>query len=433
MSGTGRRRLAPLALLLAGLVFAAPAAADVLISNIGKSNNDHVRFLSWNSAQGFATGAHSDGYTLESVEVVAIARLSSDVRVRGRSGTPGGSTIATLTNPWSLAAGTLTFSAPTGTTLAASTTYYVVLDNTIHGGVGTTSHTTEDSGGAPGWSLENDRQRSPGTDTWTSHQHPLRIRVNGVAKDLTAPTFDSATVNGTSLVITFNEAMNTAGNPPSSVFRVTATPSGGSARTIDGTTADPVTIDGDEVTVTLASAVAAGETVTVAYRGIALGAGKKVRDLADNNLADFSGETVTNDTVSDTTAPTFDSATVNGTTLEITFTEDLDTASKPIGSRFGVVATPPGGTARNLFGTAAQVSIAGKVVTVTLTQAVAHGESVTARYAVGTDTNPLRDLADNNLADFSGETVTNNTAAPDTTAPTVVGGTVELIRDWKWA
>ena len=120
----------------------------------------------------------------------------------------------------------------------------------------------------------------------------LAFAMPAAAQDTTAPTFVSATVNGTSLVITFSEAMNAAGNPASSVFQATASSSG----TINGTTADPVTIDGAKVTVTLSSAVVIGETVTVAYSGIADSATNKVRDLADNNLADFSGEMVANST-----------------------------------------------------------------------------------------------------------------------------------------
>ena len=234
----------------------------------------------------------------------------------------------------------------------------------------------------------------------------LAFAMPAAAQDTTEPTFSSATVDGTSLVVTFSEAMNTAGNPASSVFRVTATPSGGSARTIDGTTADPVTIDDDEVTVTLASAVAAGETVTVAHRGIALGAAKKVRDLADNNLADFSGKTVTNNSV----APTFSSATVNGTSLVITFSEAMNAAGNPASSVFQATGSSSG----TINGTTADpVTIDGAKVTVTLSSAVAAGETVTVAYSGIADgtAKKVRDLAGNNLADFSGEMVANITGA----------------------
>ena len=427
-----------------------------LISNIGKANSGNAAFSAGNSAQGFTTGASPAGYTLDSIELVAIAALDSRIRVLVRETSPSGTRVASLSNPSSVAAGTLTFSAPSGSTLAASTTYYVVLENpgTItDGSLGITTSTAEDSGGRPGWSIEDTRRRSSGS-TWSSVSNPLRIRVNGSAKDATAPalrvafvngtslkldysealdtgstpattdftvtvagtdqtpsnvgvagsavtltlgtaatagqtvtvaytkgsnpirdlagndaaalssqavnnitddttlpTFSSATVKGTSLVVRFSEAMDTGNNsnPFSTAFVVTATDSGGTVRTIEGTGTDRITIDGAKVTAILASAVAAGETVTVAYRANAEGFGRKVRDLAGNLLADFSGQAVANVT-GDNTAPTFDSATVNGAVLEITFNEDLDTTSKPIGSRFGVAATQ-GGTTRHISGT----------------------------------------------------------------------------------
>ncbi len=293
--------LAPLALLLAGLVFAAPAAADVLISNIGKTNSGNVSFSGLDSAQGFTTGAHSDGYTLESVEVVAIVALGSNVRVRVTSGTPGGSAIATLTHPPSYAAGTLTFSAPTGTTLAASTTYYVVLDTTANGSVGITAQDTEDSGGAPGWSIENERYESPGTNTWTSQTTSLRIRVNGVAKDLTAPVIQSATVNGDKLRLNYNEALDTNSTPATTDFTVS----------VAGTDQTPseVSVSGSAVTLTLGTQVF-GQTVTVTYtKGT-----NPIRDLEENDADALSSQAVTNNNASPATidlvrivsAPTYD-------------------------------------------------------------------------------------------------------------------------------
>ena len=210
--------LAPLALLLAGLVFAAPAAADVLISNIGQTNNGNVALASVDSAQGFTTGASSGGYALASVEVVAIAALGSNVRVRVASGSPNSFTfVATLNNPSSLAAGTLTFTAPSGTTLAASTTYYVVLDIATLGSFGWTNSGSEDSGGASGWSIENDHY-TKGSGNWSAaNDGPRRIRVN---TDGTAPVLQSATVNGTTLTLNYNEPLDTNSTPATTDFTV---------------------------------------------------------------------------------------------------------------------------------------------------------------------------------------------------------------------
>ncbi|MCW8167512.1 hypothetical protein D8B21_22295, partial [Verminephrobacter aporrectodeae subsp. tuberculatae] len=82
-----------------------------------------------------------------------------------------------------------------------------------------------------------------------------------------------------------------------------------------GTTAITVTgvavhITDKTVTLTLSRAVAATETVTVSYTKPTLGNG--VRDAAGNEAVNFSNQAVTHGTPSDTTAPEFSSATVNG-------------------------------------------------------------------------------------------------------------------------
>ena len=98
------------------------------------------------------------------------------------------------------------------------------------------------------------------------------------------PAFLSATVNGTSLSMTFNENLRSGLLPVSSAFTL----SGGRSGT--GTTA----ISGATVTVTLDSAVPAGETVTVSYSQPTTGS--KLRDTDGNPVASFTGQAVTNNT-----------------------------------------------------------------------------------------------------------------------------------------
>ncbi len=75
-AGTGRScarlfHLPVLSLLLGalGLGHATPAAADVLVSNIDQTQGSNPNFSGQFTTQGFTTGSHSDGYTLESIEV----------------------------------------------------------------------------------------------------------------------------------------------------------------------------------------------------------------------------------------------------------------------------------------------------------------------------------------------------------------------------
>ncbi|MCW8209644.1 hypothetical protein D8B24_22180, partial [Verminephrobacter aporrectodeae subsp. tuberculatae] len=61
-----------------------------------------------------------------------------------------------------------------------------------------------------------------------------------------------------------------------------------------------------------------------------------------------------------------------------------------------------------------------KTVTLTLTTAVTHGQTVTVAYADPTtddDANAIQDAAGNDAVSFAATTVVNNTPAPDTTPP----------------
>ena len=101
----------------------------------------------------------------------------------------------------------------------------------------------------------------------------------------------------------------------------------------------------------------------------------------------------------------FSSASVNGTALSVTFSENLATTSAPAGSVFTVKATPSGGgTARTIRGTSAAVTISGATASATLASAVRSGETVTVSYAKPA-TNPLQDADSDEVADFSDQSV----------------------------
>ena len=80
---------------------------------------------------------------------------------------------------------------------------------------------------------------------------------------------------------------------------------------------NPVAVSGSGVTLTLAEAVRNGDTVTVAYTAPGTGAVLQDADNAKNPVPDFTAQTVTNNTPVDTTAPSFVSASMNGTTLTV--------------------------------------------------------------------------------------------------------------------
>ncbi|MYF29013.1 MAG: hypothetical protein F4169_09150 [Gammaproteobacteria bacterium] len=150
------------------------------------------------------------------------------------------------------------------------------------------------------------------------------VVVTRAAGDTTAPTADSATVNGASLVIAFDEALAAAANLAIGAFAVKKTPSGGSEATV-ALTGSP-TINGAAVTLTLATAVVSTDAdVKVSYVRPATGTDNRLKDANGNEVADFTDLAVTNDTAATLTAwfqnapDAHDGASVF--TLELVFSE----------------------------------------------------------------------------------------------------------------
>ena len=256
-------------------------------------------------AQGFMTGNTAPRYAITAVEVDFSGTPNSSVSVKLATGVVlEGSTyteVATLSNPSSLGPHPLRFTAPANTMLTAGTEYFVVLT----GGGSTasvrgTNADAEDPGAVAGWEVYNGLAwRDSGT--WNFDVEVLRINIHGFESGL--PEFSSATVNGKALSVTFDQNLNTGSAPAGSAFTVTATPPGGTARTIAGT--GTATISGTKIGetrtahVTLASAVDAGETVTVAYTKPA---SNPLQDTGGYAVKDFSAKTVRNVTAASPTA-----------------------------------------------------------------------------------------------------------------------------------
>ena len=189
--GWGRRSPLFLALLLAvatALLLLPPtpghaqSADATYISNIGKSASNYTSSLE--VAQSFATGSQAGGYAVTHVDIVSADgagdSFSAAIYTTDSDGNPD-SKVADLTPPSSFAAGTLTFTAPANTTLAASTTYTVridVMSSSIT--LGATMSNDEDAGGTSGWSIGNDGYFLNTSGTWVSINRAIRIAVRYV-------------------------------------------------------------------------------------------------------------------------------------------------------------------------------------------------------------------------------------------------------------
>ena len=135
-------------------------------------------------AQSFATGSQTGGYAVTHVDIVSADgngdSFSAAIYTTDSDGHPD-SKVADLTPPSSFAAGTLTFAAPANTTLAASTTYTILIDVTSSSlTLGATMSNDEDAGGTSGWSIGNDGYFLNASGTWVSINRAIRIAVRYV-------------------------------------------------------------------------------------------------------------------------------------------------------------------------------------------------------------------------------------------------------------
>ena len=222
---------------LAASVLAPPAArAELLIGNLNigtaSSSSTSTEGLNLSGgvdiAQAFTTGSADFGYTLESVELFFVDDMSSTdiadltVTLRAADSTeplnPATTALATFTKPDSIdgeddadeltADDKAVFTAPAGTTLAANTTYFVMLeygsgDITNFWRQWKTEANGEEAGGAAGWSIA-DEGRAKGNSSWygvadknTLVRASFYIRVNGTEKANNPPEFDPDTATRT--------------------------------------------------------------------------------------------------------------------------------------------------------------------------------------------------------------------------------------------
>ena len=221
------RRLATFPLLLIALLalggvllWHAPAEAQtatVLVSNTGKAVSGsraptHDHFFS----QPFSTGSHPHGYHLESI-VLRIQNIgtsttgvfSATIRA-DNSGEPDSTVLYTLTSPGTIAVGLNEFTAPSGATLNANTTYHVVAQNTEADGPTWARALISaglDAGTAEGWSMAT--AYSDSTDsgvTWSvaTGARTMQMQVKGTAvvelpKRVTGFALDSNNSNPTGI------------------------------------------------------------------------------------------------------------------------------------------------------------------------------------------------------------------------------------------
>ena len=134
---------------------------------------------------------------------------------------------------------------------------------------------------------------------------PPSDEATGTPRETTPPELSTATVDGATLTLTYDEALDENSEPSSDAFSVAV---GGTGRAVDG-----VSVAGDTVTLTLASAVTAADTVTVSYTAPTDTAAPRIQDEAGNPAASFSDQDVENNTPPPANTPATGAPTISGT------------------------------------------------------------------------------------------------------------------------
>ena len=215
--------------------------------------------------------------------------------------------------------------------------------------------------------------------------------------------------------VTFNGSMDVTGTP---AIELDVGGSAKSAPYVSGTGLAVLTfgydvvaddVDTDGVSIDANKLSLNGGTISAADTSVPLGASH----LTHLSVADDAGHQV------DGVRPTVTAASVDGSTLTLTWSEPLNVNSLPPDTAFALTL----GTGAASVST---VAVDGSTMTLTLSAAVAASVSVTLDYTPGTT--PIKDLPGNDAVTFT-QTVMNETSAnmPPVFAPTSV--TIEVPED----
>ena len=200
-----------------GVAGATTAAANVLVSNTGRSVDPAIAAgvatgdQDKTHSQGFDTGPNPGGYSLASVGVYVSAEnlagteaFTVHIYTAASNGTLD-TLQHTLTSPASYTDNAVnTFTAPAGATLDASTDYFVVFEGTANAALdfvlGVTASNAQDRGTRAGWAIENARRFNSVT---SSSGESFQISVNGTAIPTPMPSNSGLVPTGLTLGDTF--------------------------------------------------------------------------------------------------------------------------------------------------------------------------------------------------------------------------------------
>ena len=232
----------------------------ILVSSTGQTSGGSAETGNHNGsqhrhAQKFTTGSNPAGYTLDEVRIHLGTNGNAAapvITVNSGSGNNPGAVLYTMTNPATITdSATNTFTAPSGATLEADTSYFVVMENSNTNDdpnaiyqVGITASNGEDSTGLSDWDID-DTGRT-GTPGWsaTSGNVAFRIQVRGtVDVDPAAATLPELSYQSNNITVNEDDSQATVSVLLSQASTVTVT--------VDYATSDNTAEAGDDYTADL--------------------------------------------------------------------------------------------------------------------------------------------------------------------------------------
>ncbi|MDE0024189.1 MAG: SwmB domain-containing protein, partial [Spirochaetaceae bacterium] len=223
------------------------------------------------------------------------------------------------------------------------------------------------------------------------------------APDTTPPTLVRGEIDGTTMTLYFNEALDGTSVPAARAFRTTVRfPCNGHC-TLNCWAKGPVEISGNKVMVGGIRRASPGYRAWfyAYYTSIAV---NKLRDVAGNEVRDIPPMME----LTNISKPSVSLIAVSGTVVTLTFDTQLDTSSKPAASAFTVTV----GNSPASLATTDPVEIDGARLKLNLASAVASGASVKVSYTKPAS-NPLQDPAGNQVKSYQVDGIAGRTVNPD--------------------
>jgi cyanobacterial long protein repeat len=210
--------------------------------------------------------------------------------------------------------------------------------------------------------------------------------------DTSAPSYQSIAANGSTVIITYNESLDSSRRPATSQYSVIVN---NTQRSVT-----QVAVSGSQVILTVSPDIPSGSTVYVSYSKLYTA----LVDLSGNEAAAFSNVTASVGSGSSSDNGLY-GAVAKGSKLTLSFWKTLNSSYVPSSAYFSVKVNNSADPATN-------VTISGNTVVLTLAKTPGVGDAVTVTY-YATSTNSLRTTDGTIINSFTNVTAANQTTLID--------------------